>query len=568
MKGDMLMRPEDVSHEILETDVLVIGGGLAGSMAAIKAREAGADVVIFEKAALRRSGNAGKGMDHLPTVVHPQLTTTPNEVADRSLIGVEGLVNPALSHLLAREGYHRILDLQSYGVEIAQKNGTLNFVPGSLELGKKHTEAKWTMIFFRGADLKLKLAREVRRRGITVIERTVGTQLLTDNERVIGATGVNVRDGRFVVCLARSTVLTTGGAHRLYPSAEGGLTNYYCPTNCGDGHAIAYRVGARLTGMEFIQVQTHTVDLPPGPRPHGFFVILVSETGEDLLKKLDMKGNLLRAHARAVRIEEKQGRLAYWNTDQMPEEAIGFWRLGMANENPICLKFLKEEGLDFGRKPRQAKYRVYGLLRSMSGPVVNEECRTSLEGLYASGDLINSSALGGATGAFVTGGQAGKTAGQHALQVKRGRLDEQQIHQEKARIYAPYNREEGLPPLVVEEKVKALLAEYVGIEREEAKLKRAWDLLMEAETELIPRLSAKTPHDLLRAIEIQNIVTVAQMHAQASLARTETRLSPFFYRVDYPERDDVHWQKAVIIQQEDGKMKVFSAVPSNWMEGE
>ena len=562
------MKPKDASHEIIETDVLVIGGGLAGSMAAIKAHETGADVLIFEKAALRRSGNAGKGMDHLPIVVHPQLTTTPDEVAERSLIGVEGLVNPTLSHLLAREGYYRILDLRDYGVEIGQKDGTLNFVPGSLELGKKHTEARWTMIFFRGADLKLKLAKEVRRRGIKVVERTVGTRLLTDNERVIGATGVNVRDGRFVVCLAKCTVLTTGGAHRLYPSPEEGLTNYYCPTNCGDGHAMAYRAGARLTGMEFIQIQTHTVDLPPGPRPHGFFVILVSETGEDLLKKLDMKGNLLRAHARAIRSEEKQGRLAYWNTDQMSEEAIGFWRLGMANENPICLKYLKEEGLDLGRKPRQAKYRVYGLLRSISGPIVNEKCRTSLEGLYASGDLINSSAMGGATGAFVTGGQAGKMAGQYAAQVKRGHLDEQQIRQEKARIYASYNNEEGLPPLVVEEKVKALLAEYAGIEREEAKLKRAWELLTEAETELIPQLSAKTPHDLLRAVEIQDILTVAQMHLQASLARTETRLSPFFYRVDYPEQDDAHWQKAVIIQQDGGKMKVFSAVPTNWMEGE
>jgi len=557
-----------IPHETIETDVLVVGGGLAGSMAAIKAREAGADVVLFEKAALRRSGNAGKGMDHLPIVAHPQLTTTPDELAGRSLIGVEGLVDPALSYLVAREGYNRVLDLQDYGLEIAQKDGTLNFVPGRLELGHEHTEAKWSMIFFRGADLKLKLAREVRRRGITVLDRTVGSGLLTDNERVIGATGVNVRDGRFVVCSAKCTVLTTGGAHRLYPSPEGGLTNYYIPTNCGDGHAMAYRAGARLTGMEFIQVQTHTVDLPPGPRPHGFFVIMVSETGEDLLKKLGMKGDLLRAHGLAARNEEKEGRLAYWNTDQMSEEAIGFWRLGMANEDPICLKFLKEEGLDFGRKRRQAKYRVYGLLRSMSGPIVNEECRTSLEGLYAAGDLVNSSTMGGATGALATGGQAGKMAGGHALQVGRGRLDEGQVRREKDRIYAPMNNEEGLPPLVVEEKVKALLAEHVGIEREEAKLKQAWDLLTEAETELMPQLSAMSPHDLLRAVEVQNIVAVAQAHVQASLARTETRYSPFFIRVDYPEQDDSRWQKAVIVQQHGGKMKVFSALPSGWMEAE
>ena len=260
--------------------------------------------------------------------------------------------------------------------------------------------------------------------------------------------------------------------------------------------------------------------------------------------------------------------MAYWNTDQMSKEAIGFWQLGMANEDPMSLKFLKEEGLDFSGKRRQAKYRVYGLLRSMSGPIVNEECRTSLEGLYASGDVINSSTMGGACGALATGGQAGKMAGQHALQVGRGRLDEEQVRREKERIYAPTNNEEGLPPLVVEEKVKALLAENVGIEREEARLTQAWDLLTQAETELIPQLWADSPHDLLRALEVQNIVTVAQTHVQASLARTETRYSPFFLRVDYPEQDDARWQKAVIVEQHGGKMKVFSALPSNWMEAE
>lgn len=560
------MKPLEDSHEVIETDVLIIGGGLAGSMAAIKARETGAEVVIFEKAAIRRSGNAGKGMDHLPIAVHPQLTTTPDELAERSLVGMEGLVNPALSHVLAGEGYDRILDLRDYGVEIGQRDGTLNFVPGALELGKKHAEAKWTMTFFRGADLKIKLAREVRKRGAKVVERTVGTRLLTDTERVIGATGINVRTGRFVVCLAKSTVLATGGAHRLYPSPEGGFTNYYCPTNCGDGHALAYQAGARLTGMEFIQTQTHTVDLPPGPRPHGFFVVLVNDSGEDLLRKLDMKGNLLRAHAKAIRAEEEQGRQAYWNTDEMPEKALEFWRLGMANENPICLKYLREEGLDFQVKRRPAKLRVFGLLRSISGPIVSEAFRTSLEGLYSGGDMANSSAIGGATGAFVTGGRAGSSAGNYAIGIETGRLDEQQIDREKARINALFQNEGTLSPREVEEKVKALVAEHAGIEREEQKLKQGLDRLKEMEKDLIPQLAVGTPHDLLRTIELQHILTVAQIHMEASLARTETRLSPYFYRLDHPEQDDAQWKKALIIQQEDGMMKAFPANPSTWME--
>lgn len=548
----------------VETDVLVIGGGLAGCFAAIKARENGAKVTVFDKAAIRRSGNATHGMDHLPIIASPGLTISPEELAERAMEGMMGLTDPGLSYILAEEGIKRALDLHDYGVEVLQPDGTLLFVPGRYELGKGK-EAKWSMIFLRGGDMKMKLASQVRRRGCRVIERTVGTKLLTNNGRVVGATGVNVRTGEFLICKAKAIVLCTGSAHRLYWQPEGLMANYYCPTNCGDGHALAYRAGVRLTGMEFIQVQTHTKDYPAGPRPHGFYAIMANERGENIQKKYEHVGNILAAHALAALEEEEAGRIAYWNTDEMSKEARDMWALGMANEHAIALKFTRERGMHLTKERLEARIRVFGLYRSISGPIVDEHMQTSLHGLFGGGDNINSSGMGGCTNAFVTGARAGHFAAKYAQETEEPLIRPEQVEEEKARVYACYGRENGIKPLQLEDAVRRIVHRYVGIKKSGPKLQRGLELLQDVRDAFMPQVVASTPHELLRYLELQNIMDVAEILFRTSLVREESRMFPAHWRLDFPEEDDTHWQKAIVVQKAGQGMELNAESPDQWM---
>ncbi len=553
-----------VEHQELETDVLILGGGLAGCFAAIKAREAGARVVLFDKAAIRRSGNAGHGMDHLPAIAYPGLTIDPEELGRRAMAGMEGLVDPRISYVIAEEGIHRALDLSEYGVQVFHKENQFLFVPSRYELGQRK-DVKWSMIFFGGGDMKIKLAGRVRKLGVKVVERTVASSLLTHEGRVVGATGVNIRTGEFVVCKAKSVVLSTGSVHRLYWQQEGLMANYYCPTNCGDGHAIAYRAGVRLTGMEFVQAQTHTKDYPAGPRPHGFFAVMVNDKGENIQRKWESLGNMLGAHNMAAFEEYDAGRVPYWSTDKIPAAARDMWAIGMANENPISLKFLRPRGGTQIKEPLEARTRIFGLYRSMSGPIVDEQMQTSLRGLFGGGDTINSSGLGGCTNAFVTGARAGHFAAEYAAKSDAPILDAEQIRAEKARVFAFYGRERGVKPLELEETVRRIVNDYVGIRKSGPRMERGLQVLQQVMDYFQPQLSVMNPHELMRYLELENIALMAQVLFKTSLFREETRWIPAHWRMDFPQQDDANWSKAVIIQKSDDRVAVTAESPEHWM---
>ena len=553
-----------IEHQEMETDVLVIGGGLAGCFAAIKAREAGANVVLFDKSVIKHSGNAAFGLDHFPGVAYPGLTIDPEELGRRAMIGMDGLVDPELSYIVAEEGIHRVLDLNEYGVRVFHKGNKFLFVPGRYELGQTK-EVKWSMIFVPAGDMKSKLAGRVHKLGVQVVERTVGSSLLTHEGRVVGATGVNVRTGDFVICKAKAVVLCTGSVNRLYWQPEGLMANYYCPTNCGDGHAIAYRAGVRLAGMEFVQVQTHTKDYPAGPRPHGFFSVVVNEKGENIQRKWEPLNNVLAAHTMAAYEEYDAGRVPYWDTDKMMPEARDMWALGMANEHPISLKYLKAKGGTQIKEPLEARTRVFGLYRSVSGPIVDSCMQTTLRGLFGAGDTINTSGLGGSTNAFVTGARAGHFAAEYALRTDQPVIEQEQLKEEKARVYALCGRPRGIKPIQLEETVRRIVYDYVGIRKSGNRMRRGLEVLQEVTETFTPQLSITNPHELARYMELQNITLLAEALFQASLFREETRMIPAHWRIDFPEQDDEKWKKAVITQKVGDRMVLTAEHPRVWM---
>jgi succinate dehydrogenase/fumarate reductase flavoprotein subunit len=195
--------------------------------------------------------------------------------------------------------------------------------------------------------------------------------------------------------------------------------------------------------------------------------------------------------------------------------------------------------------------------------MIDEEGRTSLPGLYAAGDVIGGSMMSGATGALVWGYVEGINAAHEALESPEPTLAEDQVLLERERVLGPLTREEGVKPLELENTVRKLVTDYVGFQKHESKLNHCLEQLNWIREEYVPQLQADNPHELMRAIEVQSIIDVGELHARSALIRTESRLVPWHYRVDYPRRDDEKWQKALLVWEEDGQFEYTVGGPWN-----
>lgn len=535
------MSSPDFTDQIIETDVLVIGGGAGGCFAAFAADDLGADVTIIEKAAIRRSGNLATGVDDA-RFAHPEITISVEEFARTIVEPMEGMVDPNLAYILARECYDRVRELERIGVKMREDDGTIKRFP------KRHPAAVW----FRGADLKLKMTDEVRRRKIRVIQYTMGTRLLVDRNRVVGAICLNIRDGKFMHIKAKATVLTTGGALRLYSVKGSPFLHHQCPACAGDGIAMAYHAGAELTGMEFQNISVG----PSNPRIFSALgavmdadVPVVDARRQPVAKAITKGANL----AQIVLEQAKAGKgPLFWDFPAISEESrIQFARAAM-NERPISLKYLKEEGIDLGKdRVEIAHLELEGIASHTGGILIDDECRASVEGLYAAGDEVALIGLRGnsALSAMTLGHRAGRFAAKHVKRIGHGNLNRQQFQEERQRLLAPLNRENGFEPLDLEEKVRNIMTDYCGIEKVGEKMERGLELLSRTRGKYLNQVSAKTPHQLMRFVELCSIFDIAEMHLKASLMRQESRLGLMHLRIDFPSRDDQNWKKLIIIRK-------------------
>jgi succinate dehydrogenase/fumarate reductase flavoprotein subunit len=159
-------------------------------------------------------------------------------------------------------------------------------------------------------------------------------------------------------------------------------------------------------------------------------------------------------------------------------------------------------------------------------------------------------------GAFVYGKLAGESAVHYCAEKSLAAVDEAQIERERARVWAPLTREDGLPPNQVEYKLRRMVNDYLQPPKVTRKMEIGLQRF-EAIGEDLDRLSARNPHELMRAMEVHAIRDCAEMAARASLYRTESRWGLYHYRVDFPERNDQEWFAHVQVKQDNGAMTCF-----------
>jgi len=547
------MSLEKIADEVIETDVLVVGGGIAGCFAAIKAKESGLNVVMFEKAAIEHSGEACTGIDHVqayhedPSV----LPISPKDAAEE--IKKMPLVDPTLPYEeILKEAYDRVLDLETYGMKVRLEDGSFLVM-----------EDKW--ILTMSADQKPILAAQVRRLGVNVINYTQGTSLLTKGDTVVGATGLNIRNGKFTVCKAKATVLTTGKATRLYlnpcalhPSIFAGWRNPAC---CGEGQVMAFEAGAELVNMEFARGGGGGGGLPlAGPRytytrspghcvPRGQSIVF-DVNGQPVPHSYDK--------LREAVLESKAP--FYFDMTGLDEKYHKLWLLAQANEHPIILKYMLQQGVDLRTDKIDFGVGV-GFPNALdcmgpgqAGVRIDETCKTNLKGLYGGGDMTGGHYYGALAGSFVFGARAGRFAAEYAKKAEEASIDLKQVEAERKRVFTPLKRDEGIHWLEFEKAIQWVVSYYVGMDRSGPLIKRGLQLLDQLKTNFMDQLKAANHHELMRCLEAQNILLVAEMHMRAALERRESRMGISHYRIDYPDTDDINWGMPIVINKMDGNV--------------
>lgn len=540
----------------MEMDVLVIGGGTGGPMAAVKAKEKNPKlrVMLLEKANVKRSGAISMGMDGLNNAVIPG-HATPEQYTKEITIANDGIVLQKGILAYAENSFAMIEELDRWGVKF-EKDET-----GDYAVRKVHHLGTYVLPMPEGHHMKKILYRQLKQKRVEVTNRVVATRLLTDTEgKVAGAMGFDCRTGDFVVIRARTVILCTGAAGRLgLPSSGYLFGTYENPTNAGDGHCMAYYAGAELTGLECFQINPLIKDYN-GPAcayvtgPFGGYT--ANARGERFIECDYWSGQMMLEFYNEL--ESGKGPV-FLKLDHLAEETIGtIEHILHTNERPSRGRFHKHRGTDYRKKMIEMHISEIGFCsgHSASGIWINERGETTVPGLYAAGDcgsIPHSYMLG----AFVYGRFCGENAARYCADHAPAAVDAGQIVAEKARILRPTLHTQGPSPWQVEYKVRRMVNDYLQPPKATRKMEIGLERFAEIAEDL-ERMSATSPHELMRAMEVHSIRDCAEMAARASLYRSESRWGLYHLRVDYPEKDDANWFCHVQLKRgEDGAMTCF-----------
>lgn len=544
------------AHE-MSVDVLVIGGGTAGPMAAVKAKEANPAlrVLLLEKANVKRSGAISMGMDGLNNAVIPG-HATPEQYVKEITIANDGIVNQKTVMAYAQDSFSMIEELDRWGVKF-EKDET-----GDYAVKKVHHMGTYVLPMPEGHHMKKVLYRQLKRLRVEISNRFMATRLLLGPEgQVAGAMALDVRTADSLVIRAKAVILCTGAAGRLGLPASGYLFGTYeNPTNAGDGYSLAFHAGAELSGIECFQINPLIKDYN-GPAcayvtgPFGGYT--ANARGERFIECDYWSGQMMLEFYREL---ESGSGPVFLKLDHLAEETIaGIEQILHSNERPSRGRFHEGRGVDYRTQMVEMHISEIGLCsgHSASGVWVNERAQTTVPGLYAAGDLAcvpHNYMLG----AFVYGRFAGVDAAEYCAAHPLAEVDRQQVSQEQQRCWQPLAVEDGIPPAQAEYKLRRMVNDYLQPPKVTRKMEIGLKRFEEAAADL-SRLSAGNPHELMRAMEVHFIRDCAEMAARASLFRTESRWGLYHYRADYPEKNDAKWLVHVQLQKNAaGEMSCFT----------
>jgi succinate dehydrogenase/fumarate reductase flavoprotein subunit len=515
----------------IETDVLCIGGGIAGLMAAIGAAEGKAKVLIAEKSNVLYSGSGGMGNDHfqcyIPEVhgsdIEPHITEF-----QRGQQG--GIRNRATIRRWLERSFEIVKLWDNWGIPM-KYNGRYEFaghaLPGEL----------LTHLHYAGKNQKKVMTAEALKRGVKIVNRTMCHDLLYDKDGVYGAICINTAEDELLEIRCKSVVLGTGSVMRLYPSSTPGwmFNTRLSPTSVGDGRAMAYRAGIELASMEvpmmrcgpkyFAKAGKATwagVLRDPSGKPVGPFVTKPDNKYGDPV--VDVYQDIFIDY-------KKSGKgPVYMDCKGLSDKELAYMLFWLQNEgNQSLLNHLEEEGIDIRKNPIEF-WTYENELFPRGGVSYNEDAETSLKGVYAAGDEF----FGGISGAAVFGWIAGEGAARYSKAGGNGKArDPKSQLQEKVSLFNSLrNRTNGPTWKEANTLLQQIMWDYAGLVRSETLLKAGLSALLRLRDKARDTMGADNPHELMRCLEVLNMVEIGELVFRAALERKETRGKHI--RVDYP----------------------------------
>ena len=612
--------------ESLEADVLVLGGGVAGCMAAIAAARAGRKAVLVEKGATRTSGAGGAGCDHWESAAtNPCSRVSPEELTEAMLRDNDGFNNGVSHYIECREGWDRLLDLERMGGKIRDTGdeyaGAAFRDEATKLLFAYDYDNRYTLRIW-GTTFKPAMRRELTRLGVTVVDRVMATSLLTEGgrrgARVVGATGIHARTGRFYEFHAKATVICTSRPARLwlFNPAYAGLSEFR-PTQCiGDGHAAGWRAGAEFAMMEkSVRAEFSAAgrSFPPyaaGNNHNSWYAASIVDARGIEVPYRDRDGRVLESVDERFRpapgqrfflkggaidepirdIEGPEAPLTpemarsgyelplYADLTGLPEmERKVIWEMMINEEGKTRVPVhghLAAEGFD----PAKDVLQCYGSgwqsasflpqerqLFGLPGGFMNDwELGTNLPGLYVAGDALY------ASNCFGHAATTGHYAGRHAAAYAAGAgadappVDRAQADAERARVLAPTKGDPatGYGWKELSSAIAKTMQLHCGDPKSDRLLRIGLEVLEGYERDVVPETCAYNPHELVRLLETFDVLSVAQLVLHACLARTSDAPALQFRRTD--GRDTGQGRNLVLVRQEEDGSVATREVPVDW----
>lgn len=537
----------------VQTDVLCVGGGIAGLMAAIRASELGVKVVVAEKGNALYSGSGGAGNDHfwcyLPEAHGSDLEAFLEECLKGPKMGVM-LTGASLKvlRIYLEKSFDIVKLWDSWGIPMKYQ-GRWEFAGHSFP-GETLTHLKYA-----GKGQKRVLLSKAMGKGVNIINRVMVFDLLSgENGDIVGAIAVDTRDDKIIIFEAKSIILGTGGVDRLYPPPVPGwlasIDGVF--TNVGDGRAMAYRAGAELVGME--RLRRHA-----GPRyfyrggQATWIGVLRDPLGKPLgpfVTKPDRRYGDMTMEVNSLLLEDymKSGvGPVYMDCTGISDEDYKYMMYWLVHEgNASLINHAKEEGIDFRRNPIE-----FGTFHIQApGKVrINEKAETLIKGLYASGD----ESIGGIGAAATYGWIAGENAANHAKEKSTHDMERctTQIEEKESLFNELRYRKMGPDWKEANVALQQIMYDYAGLIRSETMLKAGLDHLRRLKKKVNATLMAKNQWDLTRCLEIFNLLDIGEVIFLAANEAKETR--GLHKRTDYPLTNPMLEDKLLFIRRAEGK---------------
>jgi succinate dehydrogenase/fumarate reductase flavoprotein subunit len=546
---------EDITYKENETDVLVIGGGIAALFAAVKAHDAGSKVLLVSKGRLGSSGQTPFAKGIFAYDASKETMSVDEFVAK---VGVSAIHtnNPVFTKQMAENSLARVQELKEWG-------------------------------FFDSPLCHNSFSKPIAERNIPIMERIMITHLIKENGKIAGAAGFSIDEPTVHIFKAKSVVLCTGAGGfkpNGFPICD--LTH--------DGSAMGYRIGAKVTGKEWNDGHGGSTINPAdcyngwhdmfGRTPSTEMISVHHDLGVDVNYKAYVLGNPVsqmpgqsgttveggpyRPDGFEDAMPQKEGSSAEGGGPPQdgkggkqgpPSQGKGKDEGGMPPGNTMG-------GSSGGASAGMSIHKSEGLVP------INEKGASTVPGLYAAGDALGSYMAGAIytqigsslAGSAVQGAVVGEGAAEYSKGISQVSISSSTISAIEEEILAPLKREAGYSPAWVTQTLQGIMIpNFVLYIKKEKLLEAALAYIEELRDHHSPMLRAANLHELRLAHETENMILNAEMKLRASLMRKESRCS--HYRLDYPDIDYVNWEAWInIYQGSEGTMKLEKQPFASW----